>query len=530
MVNCPICGKKVDINEINNHLDQCEEPIPKKQKIGSEKSYIQPSINDSTKTIFSKSSSTQSIKPKSSEPITKIQDNGIIEVISVDDDHNNNNSNIQFQSLPYSKVQNINPTRLISKEEEIKQLKDQVNLPLAEILRPQTIEDYIGQSHLIGSNGIGKTTIAKLIQNYTRQKFIEINATNSNISELKKIFEKSINERNLTKRKTILFCDEIHRFNKIQQDSFLSYVEKGSIILIGATTENPSFQINNALISRCKIFKLTKLSVLELNKIINKGILKLNKFRKFIYNNKNLLTFDKDSIDYLSNLSNGDSRIALNFLELINSYYLNLNPPFKISSNDLKPILQKTYLSYDKSGDFHYDTISAFHKSIRGSNSDAALYYLAKMLLNGENPLYIARRLIRIASEDIGLVNDECLPFAIATFNAIEKIGMPECELALVHCTVKFCQSPKSIEIYKSWKDLKFKFQTDTNFASLEIPLHLRNAPTKLMEDLGYGENYKYNPDYKDGKVKQDYLPLEINHLKFLNGKNFGDLIDPDLE
>jgi len=541
-------------------LDQCEEPIQVNQTNESANKSNKISNKISNKNSLGILSTLgQKRKAESNEPIT----------IDLDDQENTSPSSSlpplkQHQSSPLSSSSNQiykNSSKPMDKETEIKFLKNQLSQPLSERLRPKTIDEYVGQEHLIGTNGIlrgfiendlipsfilwgppgvGKTTIARIISKSTRQKFIELNATNSGINELRKIFENCSKEFFLTKRKTIIFCDEIHRYNKSQQDFFLPFVEKGDVILIGATTENPSFQLNNALLSRCKIFTLKKLEINQIHKILNKGILHINKIRRLILN-KPLLKFNKESIDYISDLSNGDSRISINLLELIDSHYNKSNNNENDDENDgsknsisitvenLRSILQKTHLVYDRIGDSHYDTISAFHKSIRGNDADATLWYLGKMIHGGENPLYIARRMIRIASEDIGILDDSCLPFAISTYQAVTYVGLPEADLSLVHCAIKLAKAPKSVEIYRAWNKVKKIYQNETTLSNAPIPLHLRNAPTNLMKELNYGKEYKYNPNYKDGKVVQEYKPKELGDLKFLDGKHLGDIIDPDL-
>lgn len=433
-------------------------------------------------------------------------------------------------------------------------LRQQARLPLAERLRPKNLDQYIGQQHLVGKGGIlrgfiekdrvpsmilwgppgvGKTTLCRIIANVSNSRFVELSATANGINDCRKVFEEAKNELRLTKRKTLLFCDEIHRFNKAQQDIFLPYVEKGDITLIGATTENPSFQLNSALLSRCRVFTLEKLSLEEVNKILNRAILATNKTRKLLYGQP-ILKFNRAAVDYLGDISDGDSRSALNLLEITDSHYANSETSdvsaIDITPEGLKSVLKRTHMIYDRVGDAHYDTISLFHKSVRGSDADAALYYLARMLEGGENPLYIARRMIRIASEDVGCLDDSCLPFAVAAYQAVQFVGLPEADMALVHCAYKLAKAPKSIEIYRAWSNVRSALREEPNVASAPIPLHLRNAPTKLMESLGYSKGYKYNPDYVNGKVKQEYLPPVAKNIKILENRHLGEMVDPDLD
>ncbi|ODV87185.1 hypothetical protein CANARDRAFT_194652 [[Candida] arabinofermentans NRRL YB-2248] len=460
-------------------------------------------------------------------------------------------------------------------QDEIRQLKLQARLPLAERLRPTSLKDYIGQEHLVGKGGIlrgfilhdrvpslilwgfpgtGKTTLARIISNSTKCRFVELSATANGIQDCKKVFEEAKNELKLTKRRTIVFVDEIHRFNKAQQDIFLPPVEKGTIVLIGATTENPSFQLNSALLSRCRVFVLKKLEVESLIKIINKAWMVINRTRKLVLD-KPTLRLSKEAIEYLCDIADGDSRSALNLLELVDSHYMTNDDEIseassaepsqqsqqsqqsaskkiitiEVSAEQLRLILKRTHMVYDRVGDAHYDTISAFHKSVRGNNPDAAMYYLARMLKGGESPLYIARRMIRIASEDVGVLDESCLPFAVAAYHAVQYVGLPEADLALAHCAVKLALAPKSVEVYRAWGELNSKLDNEPGFAAAPIPMHLRNAPTKLMDDLGYAENYKYPPNFKDGKVKQEYFPEGWYGMKILKGKHMGDEIDRDL-
>ncbi|ODV97861.1 hypothetical protein PACTADRAFT_47708 [Pachysolen tannophilus NRRL Y-2460] len=591
MVSCPVCAKEIEIGLINRHLDTCTSSCSRVESNVSTKSNLTNILNGN------RSKSRSSLKKERNyTPSLKRARN---EVVTIDDDETSsvseqNTSNISLfvpDSPPPSTIDQhqdvddeaIPPSKKLKKdsspppppytltpqyhlEEELKLLKSQAKLPLAEKLRPKNLDQYIGQQHLVGPNGIlrgfierdripsmilwgppgvGKTSLCRIISHETHSRFVELSATSSGISECRKVFEEAKNEYRLTKRQTVLFCDEIHRFNKAQQDIFLPYVEKGDIILIGATTENPSFQLNSALLSRCRVFVLNKLEVSDLNKVLCKAILIVNKTRKLLYNQP-ILKFNKQSVDYLSDLSDGDSRGALNLLEIADSHFLkspsnnNNNNNNDISNENanfiditpelLKHIFKRTHLIYDRVGDAHYDTISAFHKSVRGSDANAALYYLGKMIKGGENPLYIARRMIRIASEDIGVLDNTCLPLAIAAYQAVQFVGLPEADLALVQCAYKLCQAPKSVLIYRAWNKICSYIDKDPGFASAPIPLHLRNAPTKLMKDLDYSKGYKYNPDYLNGEVVQEYLPEKIKGTNFLDGKHLGDIADPDLQ
>lgn len=409
--------------------------------------------------------------------------------------------------------------------------------PLAERMRPRTLDEVCGQE-LVGPNGVlrglieqdrvpsmilwghagtGKTTIARVIASMVGSRFVEINSTSTGVAECKKIFAEARTELGLTGRKTIVFCDEIHRFSKSQQDVFLGPVESGQITLIGATTENPSFKVQNALLSRCRTFTLSKLSDEDVKSILDRAL----RVEGPNYSPSSLV--DDELIEYLARFSDGDARTSLNLLELA----MDLSKRPSMTKEELKRSLTKT-LVYDRAGDQHYDTISAFHKSIRGSDPDAALYYLARMLQSGEDPLYIARRLVVVASEDIGLADNSMLPLAIATHSAVEKIGLPEARINLAHATVAMALSKKSTRVYRALNNT-FAALAEPGVAGLPVPIHLRNAPTRLMKELGYGKEYKYNPNYLDGQVVQDYLPEKLLGRKFLEDRDLGTKIDPDL-
>jgi len=417
-----------------------------------------------------------------------------------------------------------------------KKSKTHRTAPLAERMRPCSLDDVFGQD-LVGPNGVlrsliesdrvpsmilwggsgtGKTTIARCIARVVGSRFIEIHATSTGVAEVKKLFADAANESALTGRNTIIFCDEIHRFTKAQQDVFLKPVESGTITLIGATTENPSFKVQNALLSRCRTFALQKLTDEDVFRILKRALQE----EAEAYPPSPLL--DDEMLNYLAAFSDGDARTALNLLELA----LSLSTQEDMTRESIKASLTKT-LVYDRAGDQHYDSISAFHKSVRGSDADAALYYLARMLQSGEDPLFIARRLVVIASEDVGLADNSMLPLATAAFTATQQIGMPEARIPLAHATVALCLAPKSTRAYRALNNAMSAL-AEPGVAGLPVPLHLRNAPTRLMKDLGYGGEYKYPPNYRDGRVRQDYLPEKLVGRRFLEDRHLGTAVDPD--
>lgn len=402
--------------------------------------------------------------------------------------------------------------------------------PLADRMRPEKIEEIYGQDEIVGKDsllrrailsdnlpsiifwgppGSGKTTIAHIIAKETKAEFNQISAVTSGVEDLRKILKRAEENKRLG-LKTILFIDEIHRWNKAQQDALLPHVERGTIVLIGATTENPSFEVRGALLSRCRVFVLKQLSVDDIKAII-KNALK-NKERG-LGNLK--IKIKEDAIDALANMSNGDARVALSVLEYSSSTAPLIRGVKGVNVIDrelIKEAFQKSYLFYDKDGEEHYNIISALHKSMRGSDADAALYYLARMLEAGEEPLYIARRIVRFASEDIGLANSRALEQAVAAYNACHFLGMPECNVILAQAVVYMAKCKKSNELYTAYnaaaKDVK-------DLGNLPVPLHIRNAPTKLMKDLKYGKGYKYSPDF-DYKEKQEYMPDKLKNRKYL--------------
>lgn len=391
--------------------------------------------------------------------------------------------------------------------------------PLADKMRPKTLDDFYGQVKLVGKNspirtmieedkvtsmifwgppGVGKTTLAHIIANETNSAFYELSAVTSGVKEIKEIIELAKFNNN-NNRKTILFVDEIHRFNKAQQDAFLPYVEKGIIILIGATTENPSFEVNSALLSRTKVYVLESLSIDDLNKVLKNALEKTESY-------SNVLISD-DCIEYISSIASGDARGALNTLENVISLTKQKNSKRTITKELITKSLDEKMTLYDKNGENHYNLISALHKSMRNSDPDAALYYLARMLEGGEDPLYIARRLIRFASEDIGLANPSALSIAVSSYEASHYIGVPECNVNLSQAVVYLSLSPKSNSLYVAYS----KARNDAIKTMNEgVPRHLRNAVTKLDSSLGNGDGYMYAHDFEDKITNMECLPKKL--------------------
>ena len=396
--------------------------------------------------------------------------------------------------------------------------EDTASQPLASRLRPQTLDEYCGQKHLLGEGkilrrliesdsvssmifwgppGVGKTTLARIIANRTKANFIDFSAVTSGIKEIKTVMEQAEKNRRFGE-KTILFVDEIHRFNKAQQDAFLPFVEKGSIILIGATTENPSFEVNGALLSRCKVFVLQELKTDELC-----GLLKhaLTDERGF---GLQKVEIDDVLIESIANFANGDARSALSTLEMAVLNGVFDGEKTVVTAETLEQCISRKSLLYDKNGEQHYNIISALHKSMRNSDPDASVYWLARMLEAGEDPLYIARRITRFASEDIGLSDPRALEIAVAVFQACRLIGMPECTVHLTEAVVYMSLAPKSNALYTAYGSAK---RDAVNMLAEPVPLVIRNAPTKLMKELEYGKGYQYAHDTADKLTDMQCLP-----------------------
>lgn len=400
--------------------------------------------------------------------------------------------------------------------------------PLASRMRPKTLEEFVGQSHIIekntllyraikadkltslilyGPSGTGKTTLAEVISNTTKAVFHKINGVLAGVKDIKEIIENAKNTLAINGKKTILFIDEIHRFNKSQQDTLLPFVEDGTIILIGATTENPYFEVNRALISRSIIFKLEPLQTEDIKKIILNAIQDKEKG----LGNFNV-TIEEDALNFIANLSNGDARIALNSIEIAVLTTEKIDDKININLEIAKQCIQKKALNYDKDGDNHYNNISAFIKSMRGSDPNATVYYLAKMLLAGEDPKFIARRIIICASEDVGNADPRALQIAVSAFQATDFIGIPECRIILSQAACYVAAAPKSNACYMA---INSAFYDVENIKTSGVPSHLKDAHYKGAEDLGNGIDYKYAHNYPKNYIKQQYLPNELIDKKY---------------
>ncbi|CEN59514.1 Putative AAA family ATPase [Aspergillus calidoustus] len=527
MVSCPICGKPVSSLRINDHID----------------SDCQQFIEEPTSSVGDPSPSQKAPVPAFFQPSSTRKASSQREPLSDASPLRNLNGKRTVTVSPNGSSLSEYNTASSQRDDVVESApkKPKVNAfqraaPLAERMRPGTLDEVCGQELvgpagvlrglieedrvpsmiLWGGPGTGKTTIARVIASMVGSRFVEINSTSTGVAECKKIFGEAKSELGLTGRKTIIFCDEIHRFSKSQQDVFLGPVESGQVTLIGATTENPSFKVQNALLSRCRTFTLSKLTDEDIKSILDRAL----QTEGPNYVPSSLV--DDELLNYLAKFADGDARTSLNLLELA----MNLSKRPEITKDEIKRALTKT-LVYDRAGDQHYDTISAFHKSIRGNDPDAALYYLARMIQSGEDPLYIARRLIVVASEDIGLADHSMLTLAISTHSAVEKIGLPEARINLAHATVAMALARKSTRAYRGLNNA-FAALAEPGVAGLPIPIHLRNAPTRLMKELGYGKEYKYNPNYVNGNVVQDYLPEQLHGRQFLESRDLGTKIDPD--
>ncbi|XP_042285572.1 ATPase WRNIP1 [Thunnus maccoyii] len=577
-VQCPVCFKDFTSSTINGHLDVCllnsatdscsstatEESGPpvKKSRICAEAEPRSPGVNKPA----ASSSSTGS--PPSTAIFSMFQANK--SKVSLQSERN-----VLFSGKQTAVNKGIKRSLLNETEAAVTEpVKNQptvkathglsprtllsIDKPLAEMLRPNTLEEYFGQSKVVGQQtllrslldsqeipslilwgppGCGKTTLAHIIASTSKKKgtarFVTLSATSTSTNEVREVIKQAQNELRLCKRKTILFIDEIHRFNKSQQDTFLPHVECGTVTLIGATTENPSFQVNAALLSRCRVLVLEKLSVEAMGSILDRAVAALGirvleqdqanpKHQDQTDGHQPKIYIEQKALDTIAHLCDGDARAGLNGLQLAVQAQVSFARPLGqdgssqeilVKEEHIKEGLQRSHILYDRAGEEHYNSISALHKSMRGSHENASLYWLGRMLEGGEDPLYVARRLVRFASEDVGMADPSALPQAVSAFQACHFIGMPECEVILAQCVVYLARAPKSVDIYKAYNNVKACLRNHKGPLP-PVPLHLRNAPTKLMKQLGYSKGYKYNPAFS-GPVEQDYLPEELQGINF---------------
>eukprot|EP01132_Coremiostelium_polycephalum_P007950 gene7950-9780_t len=530
LVDCPVCFKFILKDEIHKHLDTCvlinnnNNETENNNNIGSTQL---PSTSSSSSSQF------PSYRNKSTDDLNNTTTTATTSTINT----STSSSSTQQISLPP-------PTTTSSLS--LSSLPSSTNtsggggktLPLAEKMRPETFQQFIGQSSILskdamlstlfqngifsltsiilwGPPGCGKTTLAKIISKQSGSHIINLSAVGSGVKELKEQIEVA-KKKLLFGTRTVIFVDEIHRYNKLQQDVLLPSVEDGTIILIGATTENPSFELNNSLLSRCPVIKLEKLKPQDIKSILLRAIQLSNQYSNI------KLDFEDQAIDALSEISDGDARQALNVIDIAfkSSLYNDdvvEGQPLRIGKKELGKLMQKNHLQNDKFGENHYNLISALHKSIRGSDANAATYWITRMLEGGSDPLYIARRMIRMASEDIGLADPNALQLAVAGYHAAQYVGMPESALNLLHVAVYLAEAPKSNSLEVAYIKTREFLSTHT---IPDVPLHICNAPTGLMEKLGYGHGYQYNHDYDDqSQVTQIYLPESIKNQQFFNYK-----------
>jgi len=409
--------------------------------------------------------------------------------------------------------------------------------PLAARMRPTTLEEFLGQEHLLGSGkalgelirrgdvgscifwgppGSGKTTLARLVANYTARHFEPFSAVTEGVGRVREIIKEAEERLKYEGRGTILFCDEIHRFNRAQQDAFLPWVENGIITLIGATTENPSFELTAPLLSRCRVFVFEPLTDAHLRVVIERALREVGKGN----GERGKVELAEEALELLVRHAQGDARRALNTLEAVLKHASTLSPfPILLSPELVQSVLERPLPAYDKSGEQHFNLISALHKAVRGSDVEGSLYWLARMLAGGEDPLYIARRLVRIAAEDVGLADPRAMTLALAAKDAYHFLGSPEGELALAETVVYLATAPKSNRVYTAFAQA---MAAAAEHPAEAVPLHIRNAPTKLMEELGYGEGYKYAHAFEHAYVPQEYLPDALRGQKWYEPSEFG--------
>ncbi|XP_049454834.1 ATPase WRNIP1 [Epinephelus fuscoguttatus] len=578
-VQCPVCFKDFKPATINGHLDVCllksvtdsspsttheSEPPPKKSRISAEAEPPSPGVSSSS-VAASPSSSMFSLfqTNKSKAPVQTERNGSLFSKSSAVNKGVKRNLLREAEPGPAG-AEHLKSQPSEFKGQDLKSTNDSsprtlltTNKPLAEALRPNTLEEYFGQNKVVGQQtllrslldsqevpslilwgppGCGKTTLAHIIASACKKKgtarFVTLSATSAQIADVREVIKQAQNELRLCKRKTILFIDEIHRFNKSQQDTFLPHVECGTVTLIGATTENPSFQVNSALLSRCRVLVLEKLSVEAMGSILDRALatLQIRVLGQDLANSKDgnqsdgyepKIFIEQKALDTIAYLCDGDARVGLNSLQLAVQAQLSLAQPsgqdgsqeILVKEEHIKEGLQRSHILYDKAGEEHFNCISALHKSMRGSDENASLYWLGRMLEGGEDPLYVARRMVRFASEDVGMADPSALPQAVSAFQACHFIGMPECEVILAQCAIYLARAPKSVDVYKAYANVKVCLRSHKGPLP-PVPLHLRNAPTRLMKQLGYAKGYKYNPAFS-GTVEQEYLPDELQGINF---------------
>ncbi|XP_029930120.1 ATPase WRNIP1 [Myripristis murdjan] len=585
LVQCPVCSKDFKSSTINGHLDRClldgggpqaatdSEPPPKKPRPSAEPDPSSPAVNkpSASSSTGASPSAVFSMFHTNRSNVSGKSERNVMFSNKRSPGHAMNKGikrNLQREAELGMTAETVTPVQasvpsgpLIKPENGVSpRTLLTIDKPLAEKLRPNTLEEYFGQNKVVGEHtllrslldsqeipslilwgppGCGKTTLAHIIASTSKKKgtarFVTLSATSASINEVREVIKQAQNELRLCKRRTILFIDEIHRFNKSQQDTFLPHVECGTITLIGATTENPSFQVNAALLSRCRVLVLEKLSVEAMSLILHRALASLGikvlgqdstnpKEQDQSDEHEPKVYIEQKALDTIAHLCDGDARAGLNGLQLAVQARVGLAQS-SLSAQDgspqdilvqeehVKEGLQRSYILYDKAGEEHYNCISALHKSMRGSHENASLYWLGRMLEGGEDPLYVARRLVRFASEDVGLADPSALPQAVSAFQACHFIGMPECEVILAQCVVYLARAPKSVDVYQAYANVKACLRNHKGPLP-PVPLHLRNAPTKLMKQLGYAKGYKYNPAFSS-PVEQEYLPEELREIDF---------------
>ncbi|BFZ53464.1 DNA-dependent ATPase mgs1 [Savitreella phatthalungensis] len=520
-VECPVCSKDVSLRLINAHLDNgCKSPTTDAGTDLEPRSFFlatqppPPIAGRGAKRKLDDAMATNAApaSPPATSPLTNIPATTTAAGTSTA-----TSASPRGKTLPRGK-------------EALAQIA-----PLAERMRPTTLDDFVGQESLVGKGGLlrglieqgrlpsmilwggsgtGKTTLARIMARSVAPPgtstsdphefvFRELSAATNNVADCKKTFDEATNLLRLTGQRTLVFLDEVHRFTKAQQDVFLPYVERGTITLVAATTENPSFRINNALVSRCRVFVLNKLTQENLTEVLTRAARRID------------AAVPVDVLGYLAGVADGDARQALYLLELVATLYGGDLPEPGLDT--IRTHLRRTTFAYDRNGDAHYDLISALHKSIRGSDGDAALYWCVRMVESGEDPLYICRRLVRVAVEDVGLADPQALVIATAAYTAVQQVGMPEADACIAQAAVYLAHAPKSVTLYKAIKRVKSLLRDPVaGAATAEVPMHLRNAPTALMKRLGHGKGYKYTPDYAGDDAEQQFLPDALVGKRFL--------------